>query len=51
MGAAFTKDSPQLRQAFNRFLEKCQKDGTYLRLVKKYYPDVLSYFPDFFAKK
>ena len=51
MGAAFTKDSPQLRQAFNRFLEKCQKDGTYLRLVKKYYPDVLSYFPDFFAQK
>ncbi|MFI5331686.1 MAG: transporter substrate-binding domain-containing protein [Desulfobaccales bacterium] len=51
MGAAFTKDSPQLRQAFNRFLEKCQKDGTYLRLVKKYYPDVLSYFPDFFEKK
>ncbi len=51
MGAAFTKDSPQLRQAFNRFLEKCQKDGTYQRLVNKYYPDVLSYFPDFFAKK
>ncbi len=51
MGAAFTKDSPQLRQAFNRFLEKCQKDGTYQCLVNKYYPDVLSYFPDFFAKK
>ena len=51
MGAAVTKDSPQLRQAFNQFLEKCQKDGTYQRLVNKYYPDVLSYFPDFFAKK
>ncbi len=48
MGAAFAKDSPQLREAFNRFLEKCKQDGTYLRLVKKYYPAVLSYYPDFF---
>jgi ABC-type amino acid transport substrate-binding protein len=50
MGAAFTKDSPQLREAFNRFLEKCQEDGSFRRLVNKYYPEVQSYFPEFFAK-
>jgi ABC-type amino acid transport substrate-binding protein len=51
MAAAFTKDSPQLREAFNRFLEKCKQDGTYLRLVKKYYPAVFSYYSDFFNQQ
>ncbi len=51
MGAAFGQDSPKLRESFNRFLEKCQKDGTYLRLVKEYYPAVFDYYPDFFAGK
>ena len=50
MAAAFAKDSPQLREAFNRFLEKCRQDGTYLRLVKKYCPVVFSYYPDFFKQ-
>jgi len=48
MGYGFAKTAPLLREAFNRFLEKCKKDGTYLRLVKKYYPAVLSYYPEFF---
>jgi ABC-type amino acid transport substrate-binding protein len=51
MGAAFPKDSPQLREAFNRFLKKCREDGTYQRLVKKYYPAVFNYYPKFFQKK
>jgi ABC-type amino acid transport substrate-binding protein len=51
MGAAFAKNSPQLCQAFNEFLEKCKQDGTFLNLVKKYYPMVLDYFPEFFATK
>lgn len=48
MGCGFRKASHLLRDAFNRFLEKCKKDGTYLRLVKKYYPGVLKYYPEFF---
>jgi ABC-type amino acid transport substrate-binding protein len=48
MATAFAKDSPQLKEAFNQFLEKCKKDGTYLRLVKKYYPAVFVYHPSFF---
>ena len=48
MATAFRKDSPQLRDAFNAFLEQCKKDGTYVRLVKKYYPAVFDYYPEFF---
>jgi ABC-type amino acid transport substrate-binding protein len=48
MGCGFAKSSPELREAFNRFFEQCQQDGTYLRLVKKYYPTVFSYYPEFF---
>ena len=48
MGCAFAKTSPQLRDAFNRFFEQRKKDGTYLILVKKYYPGVFSYYHGFF---
>lgn len=48
MGCAFARTAPRLREAFNRFLEECRKDGTYSRLVKKYYPAVFRYYPDFF---
>ncbi len=53
MGAAFRKDSPELRAAFNEFFAQIQKDGTYARLVVKYYPLAPRYFPGFFtpAKK
>ena len=50
MGAAFPKDSPQLREAFNEFFRKIRKDGTYDRIVKKYYPTAAFYFPEFFKK-
>jgi len=50
MGAAFPKDSPKLREAYNEFLKKIRKDGTYDRIVKKYYPTAASFFPDFFKK-
>jgi ABC-type amino acid transport substrate-binding protein len=49
MGVAFPKSSPELRKAFNAFFGEIWRDGTYLTLVKKYYPSVLLYFPDFFA--
>ncbi len=48
MGAGFPKDSPQLLEAYNAFVVQVQHDGTYLRLVKKYYPTASRFFPDFF---
>ncbi len=50
MGCGFAKDSPLLRQEFNRFFDKCKKDGSYRKLVQKHYPSVISYFPEFFEK-
>ena len=49
MGVGFRKDSPALRQAFATFYSKIQQDGRYNQLVKKYYPDVFDFYPDFFA--
>lgn len=51
MGCGFARTSPLLREAFNRFLEQCKADGTYLQLVRKYYPAVFSYYPGFFEEK
>ncbi len=51
MAAAFSKDSPKLREEFNKFIRKIKKDGTYERIVKKYYPYVFAYDPEFFEKK
>lgn len=48
MACAFAKSSPNLRNAYNLFFEKLKKDGTYLKLVKKYYPGVFMYYADFF---
>jgi len=51
LAAAFPKDAPELRNAFNAYLEKIKADGSYDKLVDKYYPGIRRYFPDFFAKK
>ncbi len=50
MGVAFPKTSPQLREAFNRFFRQSRKDGSYDRIVKKYYPTAFASFPDFFKE-
>ncbi len=50
LATAFPKDAPALRDAFNIYLAKIKTDGTYDRLVDKYYPGVRAYFPAFFAK-
>ena len=50
LAAAFPKDSPHLRDAFNEYLRKIKADGTYDKLVDKYYPAIRQYFPDFFKK-
>jgi ABC-type amino acid transport substrate-binding protein len=49
MGVAFRKDSPKLRAAFNEYLAMIRKNGTYNRLVEKYYPSVFLYYDDFFT--
>jgi len=50
MAAAFPPDAPQLRDAYNQYLRKVKADGTYERLVRKYYPGIHAYFPEYFAK-
>ena len=51
LAAAFPKDAPQLRQAFDDYLVKIRADGTYDKLVDKYFPGIRRYFPDFFIRK
>jgi ABC-type amino acid transport substrate-binding protein len=50
MAAAFPPDAPQLRDAYNEYLRKVKADGTYDKLVRKYYPGIHTYFPEYFAK-
>ena len=50
LAAAFPKASPELRDAFNAYLRAIKADGTYDRLVDKYYPGIRRYFPEFFAR-
>jgi ABC-type amino acid transport substrate-binding protein len=50
MAYGFARTSPQLLKAFNAFLETCRNNGIYLDLVKKYYPAVMDYYPNFFQK-
>ncbi|MEH0019464.1 MAG: transporter substrate-binding domain-containing protein [Desulfobacter sp.] len=49
MGVAFRKNTPELKAAFNRFFRKLVADGTYQKLVEKYYPVFPVYYPRFFA--
>jgi ABC-type amino acid transport substrate-binding protein len=51
LAAAFPKSSPQLRDAFNAYLRQIRNDGSYDALVRKYYPGIQRYFPEFFARK
>ncbi len=51
LATAFPKNSPELRQAFDDYLVKIKADGTYDKLVDKYYPGIRRYFPDFFSRK
>jgi ABC-type amino acid transport substrate-binding protein len=51
MGVAVPKTSPNLRKEFNKFFEQIWQDGTYLKLVTKYYPSVFLYFEEFFHQK
>jgi ABC-type amino acid transport substrate-binding protein len=48
MAPAFAKDAPQLLAAYNQFITRLRNDGTYMKLINKYYPTARSFFPDFF---
>ncbi len=50
MGVAFRKNSPKLLSEFNKYLEDIRNDGTFNKLVNKYYPSVSYYFNEFFMK-
>lgn len=51
LAAAFPKNSPELRRAFDDYLVRLKADGSYDKLVDKYFPGIRRYFPDFFAGK
>ncbi|TCT18817.1 transporter substrate-binding domain-containing protein [Thiobaca trueperi] len=51
LAAAFPRDAPALRDAFDEYLLKIKADGTYDRLVDQYYPGIRRYFPDFFTRR
>ncbi|MFA6314049.1 MAG: transporter substrate-binding domain-containing protein [Sterolibacterium sp.] len=51
LAAAFPQASPELRDAFNVYLRMIKADGSYDKLVDKYYPGIRQYFPEFFTKK
>lgn len=51
MAVAFRKNSPELRNAFNLYLQQLKKEGSYNRLVRKYYPAVFHFYGDFFDAK
>jgi hypothetical protein len=51
LAAAFPKSAPELRQAFDDYLAGIRADGSYDKLVDKYYPGIRRYFPAFFARK
>ncbi len=50
MAVAFRKTSPELRKAFDRYLNSIKQDGTYERLVKKYYPSIYYFYNDYFIE-
>ncbi len=51
LAAAFPTSSPELRDAFNRYLKRVRADGAYDALVDKYYTGVRRYFPAFFESR
>ncbi len=51
MAVGFRKNSPALRDAFNEFFSGLLKDGTYMKLVNKYFRAAPRYFPAFFKQR
>ena len=51
MAVAFPQGSQELHDAFESFLKQAQHDGSYRKIVKRYYPTAPAFFPDFFKGK
>lgn len=51
MAAGFRKSSPKLRESFNQYLLILKENGEYIRLVKKYYPSVFNFYPEYFLNE
>ena len=50
MACAFSKNSPNLKQAFDAFFDNFKKTGRYQELVENYYPSVFIYYPEFLSE-
>lgn len=50
MAVAFRKNSPELKAAFNQYLQSIKQDGTYQALVEKYYPSIYYFYNDYFLE-
>ena len=50
MAVGFRKDMPELQKAFAAFYKEILANGTYRKMLVKYYPDVPFYFPEFLAE-
>ncbi|MHC0044656.1 transporter substrate-binding domain-containing protein [Vibrio campbellii] len=50
MAVAFRKGSPELKAAFNQYLNSIKQDGTYQALVEKYYPSIYYFYNDYFLE-
>lgn len=48
MAAAFRKTSPDLLAAFNIYFDEIWRDGSYVRMVQRYYPEVFDHYSGFF---
>lgn len=48
MGVGFKKESKELLEEFNKYFSKIKEDGTYNKMVRKYYPSIFYYYDDFF---
>jgi ABC-type amino acid transport substrate-binding protein len=51
MAAAFRRDAPRLREAFDAFLVELERDGTYAALVQAYFPGAPLHFRAFFEAR
>lgn len=51
MGFAFAKSSARLRDEFNTFFLRYVQTGKYQQLLEKYYPSILTYYPEFFVEQ
>ncbi|KIX13017.1 transporter substrate-binding domain-containing protein [Dethiosulfatarculus sandiegensis] len=47
MGVGFAQNSPALLKAFNNFLRQLKSSGKYHEMVRKYYPSVFAFYPEF----